>query len=60
MVVGQDWGTTTYFLKWEGIDQRKGNPTNDNLRLLLKSIGIDIGTGLGPTAPQLCVQGAEQ
>ena len=35
MIVGQDWGTTTYFLKWEGIDQPKGNPTNDNLRLLL-------------------------
>ena len=43
MIVGQDWGTTTYFLKWEGIDQCKGNPTNDNLRRLLRSIGIDIG-----------------
>ena len=43
MVVGQDWGTTKFFVKWEGNDPPAGNPTNDNLRRLLNSIGIDIG-----------------
>ena len=42
MVVGQDWGTTDYFLKWKGLDQSQGNPTNDNLRRLLHSIGVEI------------------
>lgn len=41
MVVGQDWGTPTYFKKWKGFDNPK-NPTNSNLMNLLKSIGIDI------------------
>ena len=36
-------GKVADILKWEGIDQCKGNPTNDNLRRLLRSIGIDIG-----------------
>lgn len=43
MVVGQDWGDTSYFLKWEGRDQPTGNPTNENLRTLLTEIGYHIG-----------------
>jgi len=43
LIVGQDWGDTRYFAKWEGRDQPTGNPTNENLRLLLKHIGICIG-----------------
>lgn len=43
MVVGQDWGDTSYFLKWEGRDQSTGNPTNENLRTLLTEIGYHIG-----------------
>jgi uracil-DNA glycosylase family 4 len=46
MVVGQDWGTPTYFSKWKGFDNPKNN-TNLNLMKLLKSIGSDI-------APVLC------
>ena len=43
MVVGQDWGDTAFFTKWEGIDPPSNNPTNDNLRKLFsKSFGIDI------------------
>jgi uracil-DNA glycosylase len=41
MVVGQDWGDTNYFLKWEGFDD-PNNPTNVNLTKLLNSIGINI------------------
>ncbi len=43
LVVGQDWGDTEYFKKWRGKDQRTGNPTNENLQLLLRQIGIHIG-----------------
>ena len=43
LIVGQDWGDITYFEKWEGRDQPTGNPTNENLRLLLEHIGISIG-----------------
>lgn len=49
MIVGQDWGDTEYFAKWQGRDQPHGNPTNENLRRLLKTIGISIG---GPQEPQ--------
>ena len=42
MVIGQDWGTVGYFRKWRGLDQPRGNPTNDNLIELLLSIGIRI------------------
>ena len=42
MVVGQDWGDTDYFTRNQGIDEQ-GNPTNNTLRELLRSIGIDIG-----------------
>lgn len=41
MIVGQDWGTPTYFSKWKGFD----NPNNNtilNLIKLLKSVGTDI------------------
>ena len=41
MVVGQDWGTPTYFKKWKGFDNPK-NPTNLNLMDLLKAIGFKI------------------
>lgn len=44
MVVGQDWGDTTYYLRHQGCDQAQGNPTNENLRRLLSSIGFEIGT----------------
>jgi len=43
LIVGQDWGDTRYFEKWEGRDQPTGNPTNENLQLLLEHIGIQIG-----------------
>lgn len=43
VIVGQDWGDTRYFEKWSGRDQNDGNPTNDNLVSLLKSIGVMIG-----------------
>ena len=42
MVIGQDWGDLSYFMKWEGKDQPSGNPTNSNLKQLLKDIGIQI------------------
>ncbi len=43
LVVGQDWGDVSYFLKWEGRDQPSGNPTNENLQVLLENIQIKIG-----------------
>lgn len=46
VVVGQDWGDARYFTSNKGRDG-SGNPTNENLRKLLRSIGIDIA---GPTA----------
>ena len=41
VVVGQDWGDTDYFIKNHGVDA-KDNSTNNMLRDLLFSIGIDI------------------
>lgn len=41
MVVGQDWGGIPYFRQFEGWDG-PGNPTNDNLAELLKTISITI------------------
>jgi Uracil DNA glycosylase superfamily len=41
MVVGQDWGDTRYFIANGGRDARR-NPTNENLRVLLLSIAIEI------------------
>jgi uracil-DNA glycosylase len=43
LVVGQDWGDVSYFLKWGGRDQPSGNPTNENLQALLENIEIKIG-----------------
>lgn len=43
LVVGQDWGDISYFLKWKGRDQPSGNPTNENLQELLKIIEITVG-----------------
>ena len=43
LIVGQDWGDTSYFCKWKGIDQPHGNPTNENLQILLEYIGVHIG-----------------
>jgi DNA polymerase len=42
VVVGQDWGGIPYFSRWEGRDQPSGNPTNENLKELLKIVGIEI------------------
>jgi DNA polymerase len=42
MVVGQDWGDTNYFIKNHGLEAQR-NPTNNMLRELLGSIGIDVG-----------------
>lgn len=41
VVVGQDWGDTRYFIANGGRDASR-NPTNENLRVLLRSIGIEI------------------
>ncbi len=43
LVVGQDWGDTSYFHRWRGRDQPFGNPTNENLRMLLRRIGYEVG-----------------
>jgi len=43
MVVGQDWGDTNYFIKNQGLEAER-NPTNNMLRELLESIGIDVGS----------------
>ena len=46
VIVGQDWGDTRYFIQNAGRESPR-NPTNENLRRLLGSIGIEIA---GPTA----------
>ena len=43
MVVGQDWGDTNYFIRNHGLEAQR-NPTNNMLRELLGSIGIDVGS----------------
>jgi len=43
MVVGQDWGDRNYFIKNQGLEAQR-NPTNNMLRELLGSIGIDVGS----------------
>ena len=50
MVVGQDWGDVAYFISHQGSDQPTGNPTNENLRELLSSIGFSAGTPGNPTS----------
>lgn len=51
MVVGQDWGDTSYFLKRKGLDQPTGNPTNTNLQELLGRFGISIKEPCEPQVP---------
>ena len=46
LIVGQDWGDTRYFIDNGGREAPR-NPTNETLRRLLGSIGIDVA---GPTA----------
>ena len=41
VVVGQDWGDTSYFSKNKGHESRS-NPTNETLRDLLRSVKIEI------------------
>jgi DNA polymerase len=41
MIVGQDWGDTRYFRKYQGWDYER-NPTNLTLISLLESVGITI------------------
>lgn len=41
MIIGQDWGDSTYFLNNAGVESSK-NPTNQNLVKLLASIGVDV------------------
>jgi len=42
MLVGQDWGDTRYFRRFQGLDDNK-NPTNRTLMKLLQGIGVVIG-----------------
>jgi DNA polymerase len=42
LIVGQDWGDTSYFKRWQGWDQPSKNPTNENLQNLIAHIGIII------------------
>lgn len=51
MVVGQDWGDVRYFEIDRGLDGAK-NPTNDMLRELLGSIGIEIAPPGDSALPQ--------
>ncbi|MFO7653187.1 MAG: uracil-DNA glycosylase family protein [Candidatus Krumholzibacteriia bacterium] len=48
MVIGQDWGGVPYFLKHQGRDEPTGNRTNENLELLLRSIGFESGNPGNP------------
>jgi hypothetical protein len=40
MIIAQDWGDTRYYEKYAGQDA--GNPTNERLITLLRTIGIEI------------------
>jgi len=42
MIIGQDWGDTRYFRRYQGLDD-DANPTNRTLMRLLQSIGLVIG-----------------
>jgi uracil-DNA glycosylase len=53
MIIGQDWGDERYFLVNGGRDA-KSNPTNEMLRKLLMSIGIEIET------PEYCSGGDDR
>jgi hypothetical protein len=59
MVIGQDWGGSTYFAEHEGLDEgldpaknEKFNDTNKRLCDLLDSIGIHIEHRLQPAEEQ--------
>lgn len=52
LVIGQDWGDENYFRLNEGRDT-DDNITNQNLRKLLTSIGLDPGPPSSPTAQPL-------
>jgi uracil-DNA glycosylase len=41
LIVGQDWGDTGYFMVNRG-HEKPGNRTNETLRTLLRSVGIEI------------------
>lgn len=47
VLVGQDWGGTDYFFKYQGKDFDE-NPTNVNLMKLFEVLGFDIGTATSP------------
>src|SRR5690349_11426767 len=49
VIVGQDWGDTRYFAANRGRDAAR-NPTNETLRSLLASIGIEIAPPAGTDA----------
>src|SRR2546430_543392 len=42
VVVGQDWGDTSYFRRVRGWDTDERNPTDRTLMKLLRSIGVVI------------------
>ena len=42
MVVGQDWGDVGFFKRNHGVEVNVPNPTNEALRKLLASVGIEI------------------
>ncbi|EHQ28629.1 uracil-DNA glycosylase family protein [Mucilaginibacter paludis] len=51
MLIGQDWGSTSYYLKNNGRDQDM-NPTCRNLSLLFNELGIQIGDPNNPALNQ--------
>ena len=54
VVVGQDWGDTRYFFANRGREAAR-NPTNETLRKLLDSIGIEVAApGAGTTGGARC------
>ncbi|MEZ4940666.1 MAG: uracil-DNA glycosylase family protein [Saprospiraceae bacterium] len=52
LIIGQDWGDENYFLMNKGRDT-DDNPTNQNLRKLLASIGLDPGLPSCPASQPL-------
>jgi len=57
LVIGQDWGDEDYF-RLNGGRDTDDNPTNQNLRKLLASIGFDPGLPSKPAAQPLFVTNA--
>lgn len=52
LLIGQDFGDTNYYKKFDGKDDPQ-NQTNKNLMLLFKELGIDIGQSDKPTTAKL-------